>query len=188
MWYIEPVDEYEVKIDGFVAVCMPFAMTLPDGVVAYVAGDVAVADGVEYVPVAELEGNMVPEGLPVILAAENGTYAIGVGGEAEAYDGINALGGVLKSVSVSGSNVYLLKGSAFEKRTASTGNVSANTAYYKADNAASVLELKEGDITSIGAVVAGDAQVKFYDLKGNLVKEPVRGIYVTSEGKKVLVF
>ena len=188
LWYIEPVDEYEVKIDGFAAVCMPFAMTLPDGVVAYVASDVAVADGVEYVPVAELEGNMVPEGLPVILAAENGTYAIGVGGEAEAYDGINALGGVLKSVSVSGSNVYLLKGSAFEKRTASTGNVSANTAYYKADNAASVLELKEGDITSIGAVVAGDAQVKFYDLKGNLVKEPVRGIYVTSEGKKVLVF
>ena len=188
LWYIEPVDEYEVKIDGFAAVCMPFAMTLPEGVVAYVAGDVAEAAGVEYVPVAELDGNVVPEGLPVILAAESGTYAIGVGGEAEAYDGINALGGVLKSASVSGSNVYLLKGSAFEKRTASTGNVSANTAYYTADGAASTLELKEGDITSIGAVVAGDAQVKFYDLKGNLVEEPVRGIYVTSEGKKVFVF
>ena len=163
-------------------------MTLPEGVVAYVAGDVAEAAGVEYVPVAELDGNVVPEGLPVILAAESGTYAIGVGGEAEAYDGINALGGVLKSASVSGSNVYLLKGSAFEKRTASTGNVSANTAYYTADGAASTLELKEGDITSIGAVVAGDAQVKFYDLKGNFVEEPVRGIYVTSEGKKVFVF
>lgn len=95
----------------FAAVCMPFVMTLPEGVVVYVAGDVAEADGVEYVPVAEYGADVVAAGVPVVLAAENGTYAIGVGGE----------------------------------------------------------------------------PVKFYDLKGNLVEKPVRGIYVTSQGVKVLV-
>ena len=35
--------------------------------------------------------------------------------------------------------------------------------------------------------VKKEQDVKFYDLKGNAVEKPVRGIYITSEGKKVLV-
>ena len=187
LWYIEPVDEFEVTIDEFAAVCMPFAMTLPEGVVAYVAGAVAEADGVEYVPVAEYGADVVAAGVPVILAAENGTYAIGVGGEAQDVEVVNRLDGVLKSANVSGSNVYTLNGGVFTKRSAATGTIKANTAYYTADSEASVLELKEGDVTSVDAVISEGKAVKFYDLNGNLVEKPVRGIYVTSEGVKVLV-
>ena len=188
LWYIEPVDEFEVTIDEFAAVCMPFAMTLPEGVVAYVAGDVAEADGVEYVPVAEYGADVVAAGVPVILAAENGTYAIGVGGEAQDVEVVNQLDGVLKSANVSGSNVYTLNGGVFTKRSAATGTIKANTAYYTADSEVYTLELKEGDVTSVDSVVTEGEPVKFYDLKGNLVEKPVRGIYVTSEGKKVFVF
>ena len=188
LWYIEPVEEFEVTIDEFAAVCMPFAMVLPEGVKAYVAGNVATTDGVEYVPVAEYGKNIVAAGVPVVLAAEDGTYAIGVGGDAEEFEGVNVLSGVLKSQTVSGSNVYLLKGTAFEKRTSASGSVAANTAYYTSDSAASVLELKEGEVTSVDSVLTEGVSLKFYDLKGNLVENPVRGIYVTSEGKKVLVF
>ena len=160
----------------------------PEGVKAYVAGNVATTDGVEYVPVAEYGKNIVAAGVPVVLAAEDGTYAIGVGGDAEEFEGVNVLNGVLKSQTVSGSNVYLLKGTAFEKRTSASGSVAANTAYYTSDSAASVLELKEGEVTSVDSVLTEGVSLKFYDLKGNLVENPVRGIYVTSEGKKVLVF
>ena len=73
----------------FAAVCMPFVMTLPEGVVVYVAGDVAEADGVEYVPVAEYGADVVAAGVPVVLAAENGTYAIGVGGEPVKFYNLN---------------------------------------------------------------------------------------------------
>ncbi len=186
LWYIEPVNEFELTIDGFAAVCMPFAMTLPEGVVAYTAGAAQEVEGVTVAPLAEYGSGVVAAGVPVILAAENGTYAIGVGGEAAAFEGENRLAGVLKSKSVSGSNVYTLNNGEFVKRTASSGTVAANTAYYTSDSEAASIVLQKGEATSIGAVKT-DSEVNFYDLKGNRVEKPVRGIYVTSDGQKVLV-
>ena len=186
LWYIEPVDEFELTIDGFAAVCMPFAMTLPEGVVAYTAGAVQEVEGVTVAPLAEYGSGVVAAGVPVILAAENGTYAIGVGGEAAVFEGENLLEGVLKSKSVSGSNVYTLNNGEFVKRTASSGTIAANTAYYTSDCETASLALQKGEATSIGAVKT-DSEVKFYDLMGNRVEKPVRGIYVTSDGQKVLV-
>ena len=186
LWYIEPVNEFELTIDGFAAVCMPFAMTLPEGVVAYTAGAAQEVEGVTVAPLAEYGSGVVAAGVPVILAAENATYAIGVGGEVAASEGENLLAGVLKSKSVSGSNVYTLNNGEFVKRTASSGTVAANTAYYTSDSEAASIVLQKGEATSIGAVKT-DSEVKFYDLKGNRVENPVRGIYVTSDGQKVLV-
>ena len=186
LWFIEPVDEFELAIDGFVAVRMPFTMTLPEGVVAYTAGAAQEVEGVTVAPLAEYGREVVAAGVPVILAAENGTYAIAVGDAAEPFEGDNHLSGVLKSAAVSGSNIYTLSGNAFVKRTSATGTVQANTAYYTAESEAGTIELRTDVNTSIGAVVA-DGAVEFYDLKGNRVEKPVRGIYVTSQGVKVLV-
>lgn len=187
LWYIEPVNEFELTIDGFAAVCMPFAMTLPEGVVAYTAGTSVEVEGTVVAPLTEYSGAVVAAGVPVILAAENGTYAIGVGGEAAAFEGENRLAGVFKSKNVSGSNVYTLDNGEFVKRTASSGTVAANTAYYTSDSEAASIVLQEGEVTSIGSIATENGKVKFYDLKGNRVEKPVRGIYVTSEGQKVLV-
>ena len=187
LWYIEPVNEFELQIDEYIAVCMPFTMTIPEGVIAYTAGVAEEIDGVTVAPLTEYGKGVVAAGIPVILAAENGTYIIGVGDTAEPYEGENMLGGVLKSKSVSGSNVYILNGNVFEKRTSSTGTMPANMAYYTADSEAASIALKKGEPTSIGSIATENAELKFYDLKGNRVEKPVRGIYVTSEGKKVLV-
>ena len=73
------------------------------------------------------------------------------------------------------------------KRSATNGMVAANTAYYTADSDADRIALKKGEATSVENVVKADAPVVYYDLKGNLVEKPVRGIYMTSDGKKVLV-
>ena len=188
LWYIEPVDEFAMEINGFAAVCMPFEMTIPAGVVAYTAGAAQEVDGAVVAPLTEYGSGVVAAGVPVVLAAEAGTYVIGVGGEAVEAVGENNLRGVLKSQAVSGSNVYRLTGSNFVKRAATSGSINANTAYYTSDVSASSIALQKGETTSIEGVVTGDGNVKFYDLKGNLVEKPVRGIYVTSEGKKVLVY
>ncbi len=187
LWYIEPVDEFELTIDGFAAVCMPFTMTLPEGVVAYTAGTAQEVEGVTVAPLTEYGKEVVAAGIPVILAAENGTYTIGVGDTADTFEGDNQLQGVLKSKSVSGSNVYTLSGEAFVKRASASGTIKANTAYYTADSEAASIELKKGETTSIEGVAVENGQTRFYDLKGNHVEKPARGIYVTSEGKKVLV-
>lgn len=187
LWYIEPVDEFELAIDGYAAVCMPCTMTMPEGVVAYVAGAEQEIEGVTVLPLTEYGKSVVAAAVPVILAADNGTYTIGIGDTAEPFEGDNRLLGVLKSETVSGSNVYTLQGAAFEKRTAATGDIAANTAYYTCDSEASTIALPKSEPTSIVSIATENGKVKFYDLKGNRVENPVRGIYVTSEGNKVLV-
>ena len=186
LWYIEPVNEFELTIDGFAAVCMPFAMTMPEGVTAYTAGVAQEIDGVTVAPLTEYGKSVVAEDVPVILAADNGTYTIGIGDTAEPFEGDNQLLGVLKSEAISGSNVYTLNGNAFEKRTVS-GAMKANTAYYTAESEAASIALQPGESTSIGSIATENGKLKFYDLKGNRVEKPVHGIYVTSEGQKVLV-
>ena len=187
LWYIEPVDEFALTINEYAAVCMPFAMTLPEGVTAYIAGAPQTADGVEFVPLTECGTNVIAANTPVVLAAENGTYNIGVGGEAEALEAENQLKGVLKSASVSGSNIYTLNNGEFTKRTSTSGTIAANTAYYTADNAAATLAIKTGEATGIEEVKCESAKVKgIYDLSGRKVAKPIKGIYII-DGKKVLV-
>ena len=187
LWYIEPVEEFALTINEFAAVCMPFAMTLPEGVIAYTAGEVQTADGVEYIPLTECGTGVIAAGTPVVLAAENGTYNIGVGGETEAIEGENQLRGVLKSASVSGSNVYTLKNGAFAKRTSTSGTITANTAYYTTDSNSATLEMKKGAATGIENVKGENGKVKgIYDLQGRKVTKPIKGIYII-DGKKVLV-
>ena len=187
LWYIEPVEELTITIDGYLAACVPCAVTLPEGVKAYVAGDAAYdVDGVLCVPVAEYGSQVIAEAVPVILAADSGEYTIAIGGAFEAFEGENALKGVLKSAAVSGSNVFTLVGGEFVKRRAASGNLAANSVYYIAETAENALPIREGMEMAIDEVNA-EKNVKFYDLKGNVVEKPARGIYVTSEGNKVLV-
>ena len=190
LWYIEPVEEFALTINEYIAVCMPFTMTLPEGVTAYIAGEATTNDeGTEYVPISEYGSNVVAEKTPVILAATNGSYNIGVGGTATTYTGSNNLKGVLKSKSVSGSNIYRVTNGKFAKRNASSGTITANEGYGTFTSSATSLPIEKSATTSIDSIAADSTKVvKYYDLKGNLVEKPTRGIYITSEGKKILVY
>jgi hypothetical protein len=189
LWFIEPVDEYAVTIDGFAAVNYPFAYTLPEGVKAYTTGDVITVEGVEALAISEYKGETVLPNTPLILAAETGEYNLALVAveAAELPEGYaNTLKGTLKAAAVAGSDVYTLSGGAMKKRSAANGNVAANKAYYVGNGNADVLELSEV-ATGISNVVTDSENVKLYDLNGREVKAPVRGIYVTSNGQKVLV-
>ncbi len=191
LWYIEPITEHTISIaaSGFAAVCMPFTMTLPEGVKAYVAGDVEKnSEGVEYIPITEYGSNIIAACTPVVLEAESGSYTVGVGGTAEPYSGKNNLRGVLKSKSVSGSNVYRFGSGKFTKRSSSTGTITSNTAYYTGTSETSPLTMVKSETTAIEGIAEEGKRIEFYDLKGNKVYKPSRGIYVTSEGKKVVIF
>ncbi len=189
LWYIEPATEHTITISEVAAVCMPFTMTLPEGVTAYVAGAVETdSEGVEYIPITEYGSNIIAAGTPVILEAASGSYTVGVGGIAEPYSGTNNLQGVFKSKSVSGSNIYRLSSGEFKKRTAATGTITSNTAYYTGTAEATILPMIKSTSTAIEGIEAEGRKIEFYDLKGNKVDTPKRGIYITSEGKKVVIF
>lgn len=189
LWFIEPVDEYAVNINGFAAVNYPFAYTLPEGVKAYTAGETITVEGVEALAISEYKGETVLPNTPLILAAETGEYSLALVATAttEQPEGYaNTLKGTLKAAAVSGSDVYTLSGNTMKKRSAANGNIAANKAYYVGSGNADVLELSEV-ATGISTVVTDSENVKLYDLNGREVKAPVRGIYVTSNGQKVLV-
>lgn len=189
LWFIEPVDEYAVNIDGFAAVNYPFAYTLPEGVKAYTAGETITVEGVEALAISEYKGETVLPNTPLILAAEAGEYSLALVATAttEQPEGYaNTLKGTLKAAAVSGSDVYTLSGNTMKKRSAANGNIAANKAYYVGSGNADVLELSEV-ATGISNVVTDSENVKLYDLNGREVNAPVRGIYVTSNGQKVFV-
>ncbi len=189
LWFIEPVDEYAVNIDGFAAVNYPFAYTLPEGVKAYTAGETITVEGVEALAISEYKGETVLPNTPLILAAETGEYSLALVATAttEQPEGYaNTLKGTLKAATVAGSDVYTLSGNTMKKRSAANGNIAANKAYYVGSGNADVLELSEV-ATGISTVVTDSENVKLYDLNGREVKAPVRGIYVTSNGQKVFV-
>lgn len=188
-WYIEPVDEYSVTIDeyGYAAINLPFAVTLPDGVTAYVAERAASVNGIDCVLIYSVEGSVIPAKTPVLLEAAPGTYALSVGGEG-ALDATNCLSGMLKAGNVSGGNIYTLSGGVFAKRAAASGILPANSAYISAENLTESLSLVKDYDTGVDAVVGDNAvNVKIYNLNGHEVKNPVRGIYVTSDGRKIFV-
>ena len=54
-------------------------------------------------------------------------------------------------------------------------------------NLSVLLRVQSGKQNQTFYIATENGKVKFYDLKGNRVENPVRGIYVTSEGRKVLV-
>ena len=190
LWYIEPTEELSISINKFAAVCYPFAFTLPEGVTAYTAGTVEKdATGTEYAPIFEYGSATIASGVPVILAATNGTYTLTISDEAEPFNGNNALNGVFKSSTVNGSNIFLLNSNGkFAKRSSTSGTLASNKAYYTSSGSATVLDLIVSEATSVESIISSNKDVKFYDLKGNETEKPTRGIYVTSEGKKVLVF
>lgn len=189
LWFIEPVDEYAVNINGFAAVNYPFAYTLPEGVKAYTTGETVTVEGVEALAISEYKGETVLPNTPLILAAETGEYSLALVATAttEQPEGYaNTLKGTLKAAAVAGSDVYTLSGNTMKKRSAANGNIAANKAYYVGSGNADVLELSEV-ATGISTVVTDSENVKLYDLNGREVKAPVRGIYVTSKGQKVFV-
>lgn len=186
LWYIEPVDEYPVRIEEYVAVHYPFAYNVPEGVKAYTAGEITTIEGIEYATISYISDGFVPANTAVILEAETGTYNLLVS-NADAAPLQSQLSGTLKAATVQGSNIYTLNGSEFTKRTATSGTIAANTAYYTADSSASTLPFHNTHTGIENVLGDSNKPVKFYDLNGREVSNPTRGIYITSDGTKVFV-
>jgi hypothetical protein len=204
LWTVKPVTSFEFTIPkaGLVAVCYPFALRLPTGVKAYVVTEVAkhVYDTTEYdYGFLEEVTGVVPAYMPVIYVAAQGTYTaeIVLGDNTPVVDG-NLLHGVtiverltkntflssLAATTAGGATMTL-------KASSSSTYVNANKAYMLKSEAGNVSTLYLADketVTSIEGVEIEDAEVVLYDINGVRVETPVRnGIYVTSDGRKVLV-
>lgn len=193
-WYIEPVDAQELAVSGgWATACYPFAVQLPEDVKAYTVTDYGTADGdIPALRIAEVEGT-VPAQTPVIVETAAESCLLPIVADVPALEG-NLLSGTLKAVSVSGENVYLLQGDGtqgvFRLREAATGQIAANQAYFTAgsNETPQYVLTPEQLVTGITQPAATpQGEPVYYDLSGRRVEKPGSGVYVTSDGRKVIL-
>lgn len=173
-----------ISAAGYATYCSPYALDFSavTGLKAYIATQDG--DSIKFVRV-----NSVPAGTGVLLKGE-GEYNINVVASAEAVEG-NLFVGVLADTKVAAGNFVLMNGNdgvGFYKTTKEF-TVGANTAYLEgaAGGARMFIGFDENTTTTaINAVAAEQMNGEVYNLKGQRVAQPSKGLYIVN-GKKVVL-
>ena len=218
VYRVQAVSTYPVTFKAeYSTLNLPFDVTLPENVEAYVVSSVLENTVGEHreLAITKVEGT-VHANTPVILRCTNSTKPtseepvsvnLGVTGTATQAEGVNNIlsGSTVKRTDFGDVPYYALANKALteggEKQIGffrvSTQTMPANKAYLlrtsipaSAGNAMALLFNFDGDsITSIGNVVQTKAQGDevYYDLNGRRVLYPTHGIYVKGNGQKVFI-
>ena len=218
VYRVQAVSTYPVTFKAeYSTLNLPFDVTLPENVEAYVVSSVLENTVGEHreLAITKVEGT-VHANTPVILRCTNSTKPtteepisvnLGVTGAATQTEGVNNIlsGSTVKRTEFGEVSYYALANKALteggEKQIGffrvSTKTMPANKAYLlrsripaSAGNAMALLFNFDGDhITSIGNAVQTKAQGSevYYDLNGRRVLYPTHGIYVKGNGQKVFI-
>ena len=218
VYRVQAVSTYPVTFKAeYSTLNLPFDVTLPENVEAYVVSSVLENTVGEHreLAITKVEGT-VHANTPVILRCTNSTKPtseepvsvnLGVTGAATQAEGVNNIlsGSTVKRTEFGEVSYYALANKALteggEKQIGffrvTTQTMPANKAYLlrsripaSAGNAMALLFNFDGDhITSIGNAVQTKAQGSevYYDLNGRRVLYPTHGIYVKGNGQKVFI-
>lgn len=204
---IKQVDTYPLTVSAaqYASMCLPFSVTLPDGLTAYKVMGVNRSGNNEMTLVAL--GSSIAANEPVILAGTAGNYTLTINA---AESGTLNTDNILTGTSVPRQGIddtyYALAYKALDENDAenktvgffqvTTSSMPANKAYLlkskipaESHNAMALFfNFDGGQVTGINQVDNGSASDNvYYDLNGHRVLYPSRGIYVKGNGQKVLI-
>lgn len=200
VFFIEEATEIPVTIGftGYATLNLPFAVTVAEGVKAHTAVDAGAT-----IELKEIGGDVIPANTPVILIGSPNPYKFAIVYEdAEATQDAaetmqeNALSGTTVPETIDAdAKAYILKAYGNEVAMCLVNSeddrtIPANKAYLGSTQAA--VEVKRfafaGEATGIEGVTTNDAAADiYYDLNGRRVLYPAHGVYVKSNGQKVLI-
>ena len=204
---IKQVDTYPLTVSAaqYASMCLPFSVTLPDGLTAYKVTGVNRSGNNEMTLVAL--GSSIAANEPVILAGTAGNYTLTINA---AESGTLNTDNILTGTSVPRQGIddtyYAMAYKALDENDAenktvgffqvTTTSMPANKAYLlkskipaESQNAMALFfNFDGGQVTGINQVDNGSASDNvYYDLNGHRVLYPSRGIYVKGNGQKVLI-
>ena len=196
-WYLRPVTSVSVTVPSgsqYATVSLPFAVTLPAGLEAYVGAEVSGSE----IALTPVGGDVVPANCPVVLVAENADdYELTIAyGDETTAPAANSLSGTLDPVTVGADETaYIMTsgthGVGFYKITsADDRTIPANKAYYApaAESTSDALIFRFGPAVGIDGVTTADKGADtYYDLQGRRVLYPAHGVYVKGNGEKVYI-
>lgn len=193
-WYLIPATSIELTITeaGYATANYPFAVQVPAEVKAY-TGTADAKAGV--FTLKEVEGGIIPANTPVILEGAAKTYTLSIlADNTDAPIAGNDLKGstIFKEFKTT-VNAYIMGNNegnlGFYQMDAEDRTLGSNKAYLVLPESASNIRsiIIGGPTTGIEENVSEAAEAEeYYDLQGRRVMNPVKGIYVTKSGKKVL--
>lgn len=193
-WYLIPATSIDLTITeaGYATANYPFAVQVPAEVKAY-TGTADAEAGV--FTLKEVEGGIIPANTPVILEGAAKTYTLSIlADNTEAPIAGNDLKGstIFKEFKTT-VNAYIMGNNegnlGFYQMDAEDRTLGSNKAYLVLPESASNIRSITigGPTTGIEENVTETAGAEeYYDLQGRRVMNPVKGIYVTKSGKKVL--
>lgn len=198
-WQIEKVNSITVTVSaaGYASIGYPFAVQVPEesGVKAYY-GKTA-ENGKLYLE--EITGGLIPANTGAILVKEGGaTLDLGIVTTEVAAIGDNKLdAATARRIGFAANDNYLLgvdNDNKVKFLVATITTVPANKAFLSATKVVAestmspALAFDFGDATGIGNVVSREEkEVEYYDLNGRRVLYPANGVFVTNNGRKVLI-
>lgn len=173
-----------ISAAGYATYCSPYALDFSNvtGLKAYIAD--ANGAAVSFTQVQD-----VPANTGVLLKGEAGEYNIAVAASSETNVANNAFIGVLENTQVAAGAFVLMNGDlgvGFYKTTQEF-TVGANTAYLPAlPGGARFFGFDSNVSTSINTVAAEQHNGEVYNLQGQRIVAPAKGLYIVN-GKKVVL-
>ncbi len=183
--------DYHYTLDvtsvGVATLVLPFETTIPDGAKAYTLNYTSgtTAQATEVV-------TTLPANTPVLIVAEEGSYTFVASGIWQSSDDVTegALTGVYSQTVVPEGSYILTNGDSgigFRKVDGTTNKVDAYHAYLTAEDAGSRITIDfGGSATAIRQVESTTADAATYNLAGQRVLHPSKGIYIVN-GRQVVV-
>lgn len=191
-----------IKSTLWTSLCLPVDVTMPDNVVAY-KGSISPEGRIELKAIPKED--KIPAGQGFLALADENSYTdgqylfpIATGEEANADMSNNCFSGAkIKCTGMTDVTYYALatKNQITGFYKVASGTVPANKAYIlgsalHSGNNTNMLQLTmvgEGETTSISHNNLLNNQGRLFDLKGQQVVYPSRGVYVTEDGKKIFI-
>lgn len=193
-WYLieAPTIEAEITEAGYATVNYPFAVEIPTGISAYI-GTANVQDKV--FTLKKIENSIIPANTPIVIQGDPKKYNLNIlADNTENPIAGNDLSGIYLSQEIDAmTNAYILgngnNGIGFYQMSSDDRTLTANKAYLELS--ASLSNIRSivigGPTTGIEETTDKNTNtVEYYDLQGRRVSNPVKGIYITKNGKKVL--
>lgn len=184
---IEALTSLPVTISsvGYATLYAPVAMSIPEGVTAYIAEDKGT-----YLTLTAIEGGIIPANTGVILKGEAGTYNFDITSGGSVGD--NALTGTVVTINKPETAYYLSKGESgigfYKGGTATT--MAGFKAYYLpgANDDNPVKTFRFADADGIDSIENGQStnDNAIYNIAGQRLSKPAKGVNIVN-GKKIIV-
>jgi len=200
LWKVEEVESlnYAIGSTKWSSLCLPFAVSLPEGLTAYIATSIGKnSDGTDVLYLSAI-GTTIPAYTPVLINGTQKTHKLTILPDDESAEPEgNLLQGALakRTGVVRGSVAVISKNSTtgMGMYLSNSTTLTANRAFMSVEDLPElttpgnglVLSTEETAIQAIHEIA--NQEIKIYNLQGQKVDKPRRGIYVTQDGRKVLI-